>query len=42
MFLERNETGLKKIDKYVHSMEMTYDKFCREWILYQALVEETN
>ena len=27
---------------YVHRTEMTYDKFGRNWLLYGALVEETN
>ena len=42
MFLERNETGFITLMNNVHCMEMTYDKFCKKWLLYQALVEETN
>ena len=31
-----------KIDEHVHHMEVTYDKFCKMWLLYRALVKDTN
>ena len=38
----REMKPIYKIDEHVHHLEITHDKFCKKWLLYRALVEDTE
>ena len=38
----REMKPIYKIGEHVHHLEITHDKFCKKWLLYRALVEDTE